>query len=517
MDSPVFKVELFKRNETDDLGGFNTDPVDISSFISADNRLGIETTKDTFSFKVINNLITSTGSFDLQSDKKSRIVTDIRVGDLVKIYSYDAFVGSSADVDNDLIMVGVINSFSHTNSETDNIVTYKGVNRSEQLLQGYALGTFDISDNENNSPKIINFIIRRLRSYGPKTYDRLIYSALDDEYIFDPERGIDSTNYPTGITGNFGNVASTKRDNTSFKEISYKRIWQPTYRIIEELSTTEFTGDEEAGAYIAYIKNTPVLPELQQKLRATTINELVWKPVSLSIGSTLKRGYDYLDVNSIKDTFDIKNILIIKAGADLEGNGITTFAINSTSVGKNGPRFGYLPLPNTVTKIISEEKKFTGEDSDIGSSYNTTGYPEEVFTNDDSWDFVTIYDRDDAYPYNTVEPSTNSTSDDKKGFNDVIISEAKAQAVIIGQKLVDTLGSPRIKSKLTLSYPSIGSFQIGDMVKVVDESIGWWDTTSDPSKKLRIHDIQHSFGDDWIQTLHLEEDEETIKSKYSVE
>ena len=511
MDTPVLKVEVYKRNETDDLGGYSLTPVDISNVFSSDIRAGIETTKDTFTLRIPNNLILSTGSFDLQADKNTRITTDLKIGDMTKIYAYYAETGSSANSDDDLIMCGVINSFSHTNTEDDNYVVFKGVNRSEQLLQGYALGTFDITSNENTSPKIINYIIKRLRAYGVQTYDRRIYSALDTGYIYDPEMGVSSSIAPTGITGSVGNVASTTSTGGSFKQITYKKIWQPTYKIIEELSRVEQTGDEDAGAYISYIKNSTILPEFQSKLRTTTINELVWKPVSKTTAGSLVRGVDYTSITSSKDMFDVKNILIIKAGHDLEGDGISTFAINTESVGKNGARFGYLPLPNIVDKIISEEKRVTGSESPIGSEWATTGYPEAVLAGS-SWIFATLQGRSTKYPYDMT--GSACVADSKKEFNKIIKLEAKAQGRETGQKLVDTLGSPRFKAKVELVRGSVGSYNMGDLVEVIDPSVGWWGTNNDPGKKLRIHDVQHNFGNEWATTLVLEEDEESVKSKY---
>jgi len=514
MDAPVLKVELYKKLETDDLGGFNLTPVDISSLFSGDTRAGIETTKDTFSLRISNNLLLSTGSFDLQADKENRREVDMRVGDMVKIYGY--YAADGFDGDNDLIMVGTINSYSHSNTEDGNNVVFKGVNRSEQLLQGYALGTFDISDAENTSPLILNFIIKRLRSYGPDTYDRKIYSAMDNEYIYDEKEELDSSTAPTGITGSYGSVQHLTEKGNAFKTISYRKIWQPTYKIIEELSKVENTGDDDAGAYLFYIKNTAVLPQFQQKLRTKTINEVVWKPVNKSVSNTIERGIDYLNITSTKDTFDVKNILIVKCGTDLEGNGITAFAINTESVGKAGPKFGYLPLPNIVTNIIAEEKKVTGPDSDIGSTWNTIGYPDDVIDNNNMpWHFATINTRSADYPYN--ETTTAAEASTKDDFNTVIRTEARAQGIQTAQDVVNVLGEPRFKAKVELTRGSVGSYTMGDLLKITDHSVGWWNTDQDPAKKLRIHDISHSFGDDWTTTLSLEEDEKAVKDKYPVE
>ena len=57
MDTPVLKVEVYKRNETDGLGGYSLTPIDITNVFSSDVRAGIETTKDTFTLRIPNNLI----------------------------------------------------------------------------------------------------------------------------------------------------------------------------------------------------------------------------------------------------------------------------------------------------------------------------------------------------------------------------------------------------------------------------------------------------------------------------
>jgi len=514
MDSPVLKVSLYKRNETDSLGGYSLIPLDLTNIFSADVRAGIETTKDTFTLRMPNDLILTTGSFNLQADSTVRSPNDIKIGDLCEISAYDAIIGRSANTNDELIISGNINSFDHNQAEEDSYVTFKGVNRTEALLQGYALGTYDVVTTTNKSPIIITEIIKRLRHYAQVGLDKRIYAALDNAYIYDEEIGINSTTYPTGITGSYGNIASAKVNGEAFKEITYKKIWQPTYKIIEDLSTVENTGDEDAGAYLCYIKNTPVIPDVKGILRTITINELVWKPVSLIVGSTLTRGTNYSTITSVKDVFDVKNILIIKAGTDLEGDGITAFALNTESVGQYGPRFGYLASPNTVDKIISEEKRVTGSESLIGSEWGTDRYPSVVSAGSD-WDFH-FYSRATTYPYNTTGAYAQSTSG-KKSFNEVIRTEAKAQARITGNELVQTLGSPRFKATVELIHGSVGSYQMGDLVLVVDSSVGWWNTVANPGKKLRVHDVQHSFGNEWVTTLYLEEDEESVKSKYTVE
>jgi len=515
MDSPVLKVSLYKRNETDSLGGYSLTPLDLTNIFSADVRAGIETTKDTFTLRMPNDLSLTTGSFNLQADSTVRSPNDIKIGDLCEISAYDAIIGRSANTNDELIISGNINSFDHNQAEEDSYVTFKGVNRSEALLQGYALGTYDKAMSTNTTPVIIVDVISRLRKYGQVGLDKRIYAALDSEYIYDREYGIEPIKYPTGITGSVGNIKSTKVDGDAFKEITYKKIWQPTYKIVEDLSLVENTGDEKAGAYLCYIKNTPVLPDVKGILRTTTINELVWQPVSLIVGSALTRGTNYSTITSVKDVFDVKNILIIKAGTDLEGDGITAFALNTESVGQYGPRFGYLALPNTVDKIISEEKRVTDENTSIGSVWGTNRYPEKVYDLDDDWDFH-FEARSTDYPYNVTGAYAHSDGG-KKDFNDKIKLEAKAQARIAGNNLVQALGSPRFKANIELIHGSVGSYQMGDLVLVVDSSVGWWNTVSNPGKKLRVHDVQHSFGNEWVTTLYLEEDEESVKSKYTVE
>ena len=175
-------------------------------------------------------------------------------------------------------------------------------------------------------------------------------------------------------------------------------------------------------------------------------------------------------------------------------------------------------MPNIVDKIISEEKKVTGSESPIGSEWNTNSYPQGVEDgNDLPWTFVTINVRDTHYSYDEIEPVTKEVANTKKEFNTIIKKEARAQGTIIGQKVVDTLGSPRFKATVELTHGNVGSYNMGDLVTVIDPSVGWWGTTQDPGKKLRVHDVNHSFGDDWTTTLQLEEDEESVKALYPTE
>ncbi|KKL20918.1 hypothetical protein LCGC14_2450680, partial [marine sediment metagenome] len=120
--------------------------------------------------------------------------------------------------------------------------------------------------------------------------------------------------------------------------------------------------------------------------------------------------------------------------------------------------------------------------------------------------------RDDNPPY--TETAAWATADTVDEYNQVIRDESKIKSKIEGQDIADALGSPRIKTNVELLHPSVGSYSMGDLLKIVDPSIGWIGTVTNPAKILRLHDVRQSFGNEWLTTLVFEEDEEAIKKRY---
>jgi len=503
MLEPQFELTLFRRDK-------NSKNVSLVGKIlndigRADVRLGIAKIKDVFSFETNNVLDDTTWNNPLA--KKVLAENTIQTGDMVQIKAFNG--SASATETDDLLIFGQITGFNHNAGESGARMSFNGTNITENILSGFALGTYSVTDTTNTVPEIILNIINNRLNFGPVTAEKKVYAALDTQPISDPGLGI------SNLTGGSGNVVSTKSDGTAFKEITYAKAWQPIYRILEDLAQTSSTGDNDAGTYIFYVKPTPVLPIYIDKIGLNYINELVFKPVSQTVSQTITRGVEYSDIKVSHNNNDVVNVLIIKPGVDCNGVGLTTYAINSESVASAGPKFKFWSKPE-IANTIKKEARAAGEL--LGSAF-IGDYPHDV-VNGSSWAFTTIFDRDTTtFPYieNSASPKTATGTGDeeetKKNYNDIIIDEALIKARIEGTEIVRALGEPRFTVNANLVYGN-NDYQIGDLLKINDQVIGWDGTTTNPDFKLRVQDIRHRFDNTgWGTTLVLKEDEKVISER----
>lgn len=490
---PILKVVVYRRDKS--TGKISLIGTTLTNVQDCQIRLGIETIKDVFSFKVP-NVMTDEDAFTWNNPTIQKVTAGntLQIGDYVEISAYQD--SADSDTDNNVIIYGEITDFSYSNDERIPMISINGTNITENLLRGFALSTTKVDDLNNTVPVIIKQIISRLNTSNLPVAQR-VFAAEDDEYL--------SFGGVSNITGSFGNVASTKSDSSAFKEVTYTKTWQPVYRIIEDLATVEYTGDEDAGNYMFYIKITPVLPEHVGTLQTNFINELVFKPVTESVVKTLVRGTDYKVDKITKNLDDVTNVLIVKPGTDPEGDGITTYVINESSLAEVGPKYGFWAKPEIATLAKTREKEL-GEQ--IGSTFigftpDTGQYP---------WTFQTIFVRDGTYPY-TEDSSTPETAADADEFNSVMRDEILKRGKIEAQNIVNTLGEPRFSANITM-YVGSNDLVMGNLVALQDKTAGWNSTTANPAYKLRIHDVRHKIDQTgWETSFVLKEDEKVISDR----
>lgn len=489
---PVLKVTRFSRDEQENI--YDTEGEVLGSIISSTARLGIESIKDVFSIKIPNTLINpDTNSWSSYTTKKVISQNVIKPNDYIKVESYYSTPDSNEQ--NNIVIVGEVTDFSYDNEEGTPIVNISGANITENLLSGFTLVSKKFDDLDATVPEIVIEVINRLNTANLAPQKR-IFAALDTDTI--------SFGNISDVTGSSGNVVSSSSTGSTFPNTSYSKTWQPAYKILEDLSTPEYTDDGNAGNYIFYIKPTPVLPQHQATIGTPYINELVFKPPSTTVDKVLTRGDDYSTISSSRDVSEVKNVLIVKPGTSSDGTGITTYVVNESSLAENGPKYGFWSKPELGNAIL---KDIRNAGINQGSSFD--GYLPQDINNGSSWTFTTLFPRNDAFPY-TITSSTPITVVNEEDYHSAVRDEITLRGKSEAQRIVDNLGEATFKSDVELVTGS-NNIGMGTLIELQDKTSGWDGTDSNPNYRLRVRDIRHSWdANGWNTTLVCVEDEKVL-------
>lgn len=474
MIKPRVKVDLY-RNITDNT--WSTTPVEVTDRIELNEEEGIETRKDSFNFKIPNHLIS--GIWNNRNGLSSRDSNAFRINDQVKIYAWygnNNLTGS--DLNDALIMDGIIGEFNQDIDDNGKMfVGIRGNNRTETILNSMVPATYSIDDPTNTVPEILKALLKRVNQ--PVNKKMKISYALTSE-----------TN---PVTLGSGYIAATKVDGTAFPEISYFSNYKSFYKILEEISKYDNTGD--VVPYIFYIKYS------KNDTTGEVFNELVWKPKTTTPVGSLTEGVDFSTSKVTKGVWDVINAMIVNAGIGLFGNGILDVVTNNSSMGKVGAKWKYYPQVNTFADLHVKEKNrgIATFDNDGFPGYGGSEYT-----------FV-FQDRD---IYGLANGVTSTAGSDEE-FNDKLRLEARWQIKLKAQPIVDALGDPRFKVSLeqTVGSNSLGN---GGLYNLKIPSFGWEGTDTNPTKKMRLVSSNHKFNlAGWTTTNDFEEDEKSIQSQFT--
>jgi hypothetical protein len=479
MKYPLIKFELFKTiDSVESLRGS-----DITDWIDLNSVDGIEATKDVCTFRV-HNIYNKLGSWLSPVTLREQSSNRFRIDDSFRLYGYYSSLPTNQD--DALLFRGVIRSWDY-NTDGDNgaILSFRTINQTEELLG--TLSPYSSRSDEgsfNTAPLAICQLGSRLNKFNP---NHPIYAYL--------------TTQINPYTGSYGNVAGMRSDGTNFPTIDYNNTWKPVYLQIEQLSSPEYTKDEQAGTYIFYIKNSAVHPFYQKKL-GPTIQELVWKAKPLSPTGSYVEGINIVNYKISLDTRDVKNLLIVNAGTDLRGAGITGVAYNTISMGEFGPRSDY--YSNSARTFSELHRIEINRGTELGSDFLANGFPPEPGSF--PWT-MSFSDRDSIGSSNgVVLIATN-----QKEWNQYLRDEARDRAVIEATNIIQRLGEPRFSITFDLVTGSNDQV-LGDIKTFIIPSLGWLGTTANPGRKLRLTEQQHVFGlNGWQTTITALEDEKVIK------
>jgi len=490
--NPRYRFELYKKlsDET-----HSTTPIVVTGFDDLSYRGGIETTKDVLDVK-FPSLRINGSAFQNFLGKTTRTDNVFGVDDEVKIYAYYNTLPDTKD--DALLLAGRISSMNYNNR----IFTLKVVNRTEELLNTMVpYSTRAYTGSANTSPTAIKQMVSRLNQFNNR---KEVFAYLSTEL--------------NPITGSYGLVVATQSDftdeytnglgswasnGTAFPTVDYNETWKPVYYNIEKLSSAEYTGDTRTGEYIFYLKYSRVLPEYQDTY-GTTVNELVWRPKSLISQGVLTEGKDFINPVIDLSSKDILNMLIVNAGTDRRGAGITGVAYDSTSMGKYGTKTGYYTKSRKVfSNIWSQEVNWLLA---AGSTFDSDGMPSDAVATDAYPTLMSFSNRD----FNGNFTGESLTAESKKEWNQYLRDEARWQATKEAETVLERLGNPRYTLKADMLLGS-NTLVAGNIYQFIVPSYGWEGNAANPSYTLRVKTVSHSLNmNGWTTQFDAEEDEKVI-------
>jgi len=294
-----------------------------------------------------------------------------------------------------IIMVAYVKNYQFSTGQGIGTISFDCFNRSEVLLDNFIFIT------ENTGAKVPDMIVEAMgkiktfnqgnvinayKDYtGTSTpgikgaYDengnRVYYTIVDGNKVHNtdgngtPESGYIRA-YKSAAYDSDGNIKwSTIPDKYDddgnhlyyFKDAVFVETYKAFSQHLDDLSTTEYTGDILVGSYITFVDDS---------------NNIHWQPkrfiTASSKDSTINLVLDEYDesvVNIGKDMNNIVNAIIVNCGTDPNEMGILTFSFNATSMGKNGAKWKYIAQTDIADNVRQKELESGTWYSDDGTEH----------------------------------------------------------------------------------------------------------------------------------------------------
>ena len=480
---PKWSVRVYSTNSDGIITSVSY--TEITDVTNIEIMTGNEQVKDTFSFEIP---FYETNDTTFGKAWRNQVALNtfgdriIRLNDIVTIF---AGYGPNANFpDTCLLMVGVVKKLTITDADKKMRIKIEGANRTEELLRGMIpYSTIGRGVQTAQVPDIIIDIIRRLNA---QNVNHKVYASKTSQTIT--------------VTGTAGQIQATKRDGTAFGGVSYNVTWKPLFLQLEQLSSPDYTGDDDAGHYLFYIKPIPVLPAYQLQAPDGTkpgpfADVLVWSNPSVTtagIGSVIE-GQGITNVSINYDVRNVINAMIVNAGKDLNDHGILRVAYDLDSMGKFGTRWAYYTKSQKKFSQLHAKEVSLGQLS--GSTFNTqTHFPL-------------------TYPWVMHYTGTPSASNDNT-FNNLLRTQAALEAVDEAQSVISKLKNATYDCLFDMDIGS-NTFTLGGLYYFQFPSIGWEGTTDNPGRVLRIRDQTHIINDKgWQSRITALEDETVITAQF---
>lgn len=341
----TWKIELYSRLSSSDYEWEST-PTVLNSYYDVLLSASIGDGKDTFSFKMLNN----NGALD----------SYFNIGDKVSIYRA---VNTTTIDSSNLLMSGIITDLPYTVDGSKNILTVKGANYTEMLMNAI---TFVSAEN-----------------------------LTIPEYLQQALNSVNAFNDNFKITWSSSNPSLNSNDQP-FPVIDEKWNYKSLLLLLEKYSTSKYTLD---GNYYFFINN---------------INELVWAKRSDSSTDSFDSSTDNHKMLSIKkDLKGVVNFVIIKGKNSPGGKIISTRVDDPISRSKNGFK------PKIIISQANKVSDLLQIDGINQNSYN--GYPSDF-----SSPFTTVWTCHVNRPSNpTMDSGSTVTCNSDNEYDTAIVEEMK--------------------------------------------------------------------------------------------
>ena len=415
----------------------------------------------TFQYDPIQLLADIDAAEDLSEE---RAVHPFHNEDEFRVYAWNGagdVVVSSPDPKNDpvttgnavLLLQGSTFDIDYTSQNGNNTYNISVANRTQELLHSKEFGKYEL--NTLTVPEMIVNLVDRANLKN--TSAKKVFAALDTDG---------------------GYVQSTSSSAaTPFIQPQYFTAWKSLYEHIRTLSDPKKHGDENGGMYHFWVDEE---------------NNLHWKVRDTALQSQVVQEEEVASVTVNQNSDDVINSLIIHAGNDPNGNGISVLVFDRKSIAKVGAKWKYKPILRIADEIQIEER--TNGPSRAQNSGKTipddSNYPDGF-----PW-----YLKDEVVNFSGEGQGTNYVAN-KEEYKDAIRNRARLTAKNQGNEILEVLGNPKWESKAELEYGSY-DYVIGKYYQVIVPSRNF-------DRPLRLKQIAHTFNQSgWNTNLTLKEDPE---------
>jgi len=367
--------------------------------------------KDSFEFKLLN---TGNNNYSNYFEPTDRIY--------IYLWS-DKNIAPSNLQSSDMVMFGSISTVEEScDNRNGNYILVKGINYSETLFNAYVYLTIK----HTTSPSVI-------------------LSGLNFIKTLDP-------NYPITFS-----PATTTTEGKAFKDVSVVWQYKSFNNLLETYSKTEYTGDPYN--YYWYVD---------------TNNVLQWKPRKDTSSMTLTEGIDFYDIRKTKDTKDVKNYIIWKAGYNIKNSVVAGYYADYVSLLKNGFKPYILTDIFNMGNDLLNDERINNPTRFTGTNKYPTSYPYTTAWKSTRTDLV---NSPNCIAGSSV--TTSSNSEWEFAFNRELnwMGDTVARAFLAS----NAYGKEKITIKMKLNT----GFTVGNSIKVVSASLGI-------GKTYRIQEIRHN-------------------------
>jgi len=267
-------------------GSYKSTPTELSSIVSIGVSLQMGESADSFSFNLSN---VDNYQYEL-----------LQIDDRVMIYGV-------IDSEETLLLDGLINGKTNTSNSNSKIVTISGLNLLEKMFNSLVSTTGE-SVTKTASYWIKNIIdqVNEFNSLGG-TNRRILYS-------------------PTSI------------HETTLK-VSYRKGFEKAFKLIEELSNDDYTGD---GQYYYYLDEN---------------NYFYWQPLRKTISKELSVGQDIKTHKTQQGMYDVVNYIIMNCGKSPYGSTILQMGYDNQSITKYGWKVKLVTRESIANEMINKDRR----------------------------------------------------------------------------------------------------------------------------------------------------------------